>query len=961
MSTVTCSGIPFLISPTDQVNGIVPQSTQYTWDPPTYSNVSLTGGNSGTSIGQVIGTLINGTNVLQSATYVITPKTTNNCIGTPFTAVVYVESKSKITEMSTTVCSGIQFRVTPVNETNGIVPLGTKYTWVLPVMGNASLTGGESISVPQEDIFGTLYNATNKVQTAVYIITPGSESCGSSNQFTLTVYVNSTPQISAMSTVVCSGVTFVVSPVNQTNGIVPDGTNYSWNIPSVSSPSLTGGQSGSGLYVTGTLLNFTNTPKSATYQVEPIAPAGSCKGGLFTVTVIVNPGAYITEMSTTVCSGVQFDISPRNGVNGIVPDLTTYNWDVPTLSASLTGGASNSNQPSIFGKLTNSSNVTRTAVYTVVPNVQSCETYSSFTLTVYVNPTPKISEMSTVVCSGLQFEVSPTNGGTEIVPVTTRYAWEIPAVSTTSLVGGQSDSGRMSVTGILTNNTNTTRTAVYTVTPTSILGECKGATFTVLVTVNPKAVITAMSTTVCSGLTFDISPSNQLNGIVPLGTKYRWNLPLMSNVSLTGGETNSNQNSIFGTLTNATNVVRTAAYTVIPNSPLCGDNNPFTLTVFVNPKAVISAMSVVVCSGVQFSVSPRDIINGIVPADTKYSWDVPTLTPFLSGGQAASLSPTITGTLNSITNVSQTAIYIVRPRSPDCGTNSSFTLTVIVNPIVVINTMTVVTCSGVPFVITPTNVTNGIIPDDTFYGWSVPTFTGTVTGGQSASNQTNISGLLTNQTNTTNTVTYTVYPSTPSCISNAPFTVIVTLHPIADIRAMSVITCSGVPFRITPTDGQNGIVPIGTKYRWSAPTVPAAIEGGAAASDQSDINGLLRNTSNAQLTATYYVIPTSVNCSDDFGFTVTVTINPTAEITVITRAICSDVPFVISPVNNTNGIVPDGTLYTWNVPVISMSITGGASGTQQNFISGKLRNTSSVVQTATYSVEPLSGNCIGKN
>ncbi|MFN4976101.1 MAG: PKD-like domain-containing protein, partial [Bacteroidota bacterium] len=666
-------------------------------------------------------------------------------------------------------------------------------------------------------------------------------------------------------------------------------------------------------------------------------------------------------MSTTVCSGVQFDISPRNGVNGIIPDLTTYNWDVPTLSASLTGGASNSNQPSIFGKLTNSSNVTRTAVYTVVPNVQSCESYSSFTLTVYVNPTPKISAMSTVVCSGLQFEVSPTNGGTEIVPVTTRYAWEIPAVSTASLVGGQSDSGRMSVTGILTNNTNTTRTAVYTVTPTSILGECKGATFTVLVTVNPKAVITAMSTTVCSGLTFDISPSNQLNGIVPLGTKYKWNLPLMSNVSLTGGETNSNQNSIFGTLTNATNVVRTAAYTVIPNSPLCGDNNPFTLTVFVNPKAVITAMSVVVCSGVQFSVSPRDIINGIVPAETKYSWDVPTLTPFLSGGQAASLSPTITGTLNSITNVSQTAIYIVRPRSPDCGINSSFTLTVIVNPIVVINTMTVVTCSGVPFVITPTNVTNGIIPDDTFYAWSVPTFTGTVTGGQSASNQTNISGLLTNQNNTTNTVTYTVYPSTPSCISNAPFTLIVTLHPIADIRAMSVITCSGVPFRITPTDGQNGIVPIGTKYRWSAPTVPAAIEGGAAASDQSDINGLLRNTSNAQLTATYYVTPTSVNCSDDFGFTVTVTVNPTAEITVITRAICSDVPFVISPVNSTNGIVPDGTLYTWNVPIISMSITGGASGTQQNFISGKLRNTSSVVQTATYSVEPLSGNCIGKN
>ncbi|MFN9998032.1 MAG: PKD-like domain-containing protein, partial [bacterium] len=544
---------------------------------------------------------------------------------------------------------------------------------------------------------------------------------------------------------------------------------------------------------------------------------------------------------------------------------------------------------------------------------------------------------------------------------TTRYAWEIPAVSTPSLTGGQSNANQETIYGVLTNNTNTARTAVYTVTPTASLGNCIGATFTVLVTVNPIAVINPMSITVCSGLLFNVTPTNITNGIVPDGTTYSWGLPTMSNASLTGGQTNNTQQSIFGTLTNGTNVMQTAVYTVVPNTSLCGTNSSFTLTVFVNPKAEIRAMTATICSGLEFTVTPQDLVNGIVPAGTTYSWNLPSVTSSLSGGQSGELANDIRGTLNSTANVTQTAVYIVTPRSPNCGNNTPFTLTVTVNPIVVINTMAVTTCSGIPFAITPTNGVNGIIPADTYYTWSSPTFTGTVTGGQSAANQSNIFGTLVNQTNTTQTVTYTVTPSTPSCISNAPFTLIVTLRPIADIRAMTVVTCSGTPFVITPTDGINGIVPAGTLYRWSAPTFTASITNGAAASGQMNVNGTLRNTSNIQQTATYYVIPTSVHCNDNVGFTVTVTVNPTAEINTITTVVCSEVPFVVSPVNSNNGIVPDGTRYSWNVPAISASITGGVSGTLQNFIFGTLRNVSSIVQTATYTVTPRSGACIGTN
>ncbi|MFN5427355.1 MAG: PKD-like domain-containing protein, partial [Bacteroidota bacterium] len=605
--------------------------------------------------------LFNATSVQQSATYIITPTAPapGSCPGAPFTAIIYVNPQSLITEMSTTVCSGTQFRVTPTDGTNGIVPEGTKYTWTTPAVSTGSLTGGQSSSVLQTSIFGTLFNATNTVRTAVYTVTPNTTNCSIGTTFTVTVYVNPTPAITAMTTVVCSGVTFEVSPVNVINGIVPANTQYSWNQPSVSSASLTGGITESGAYVFGTLLNSASVAQTATYQVRPTSPLGNCAGSVFTVTVTVNPGAYIAPMTTAVCSGVQFSVTPQDGVNGVIPVGTTYNWGLPSYSGSMTGGQTNANQFSIFGTLTNSSNVTQTAVYTVTPNVVACASYASFTLTVFVTPTPKVDALSTVVCSGLQFNVTPVNGGSNIVPATTRYAWEIPAVSTPSLTGGQSNANQTSIYGILTNNTNTTRTAVYTVTPTATLGNCIGATFTVLVTVNPTAVINPMSTTVCSGLLFNVTPTNVTNGIVPDGTTYSWGLPTMSNASLTGGQTNNTQQSIFGTLTNGTNVMQTAVYTVVPNTSLCGTNSSFTLTVFVNPKAEIRAMTATICSGLEFTVTPQDLVNGIVPAGTTYSWNLPSVTSSLSGGQSGELANDIRGTLNSTANVTQTAVYIV--------------------------------------------------------------------------------------------------------------------------------------------------------------------------------------------------------------------------------------------------------------------------------------------------------------
>ena len=97
--------------------------------------------------------------------------------------------------MTDTVCSGVLFNVTPVNITNGVVPTGTTYSWSAPV---GTPTGG--VAGSGTSISGTLFNAMNTPQAAVYTVTPTpiqGVSCSGAS-FTVTVIVNPIPAISTM-------------------------------------------------------------------------------------------------------------------------------------------------------------------------------------------------------------------------------------------------------------------------------------------------------------------------------------------------------------------------------------------------------------------------------------------------------------------------------------------------------------------------------------------------------------------------------------------------------------------------------------------------------------------------------------------------------------------------------------------------------------------------------------------
>ncbi len=425
-------------------------------------------------------------------------------------------------------------------------------------------------------------------------------------------------------------------------------------------------------------------------------------------------------------------------------------------------------------------------------------------------------------------------------------------------------------------------------------GTCAGATFTVTVTVNPRATIANKTATICSGAAFTITPVNGGAEIVPGGTTYTWTAPVLAPAaSITGGSAQgTGQASISQTLTNTTNAVATATYTVTPTSGTCAGAT-FTVTVTVNPNATIANKTATICSGAAFSITP---VNGgaeIVPGGTTYTWTAPVLAPAASitGGSAqgtgqASISQTLTNTTNAVA----TATYTVTPMSGTCA-GATFTVTVTVNPRATIANKTATICSGAAFTITPVNGGAEIVPGGTTYTWTAPVLApaASITGGSAqGTGQASISQTLTNTTNAVATATYTVTPMSGTC-AGATFTVTVTVNPAAVIANKTAAICSGNAFSITPVNGGAEIVPPATTYTWIAPVIaPAAsITGGSAqGTGQASISQTLTNTTNAVATATYTVTPTTGTCTGT-PFTITVTVNPVATISNKTTTICS--------------------------------------------------------------------------
>ena len=86
MTRVFCDGVPFTITPTHVINGVIAQGTSFSWTI-TSQTGGLTGASDGSG-GSISATLSNPTNQQQTATYIVTPNTTACGPGATFTVTV---------------------------------------------------------------------------------------------------------------------------------------------------------------------------------------------------------------------------------------------------------------------------------------------------------------------------------------------------------------------------------------------------------------------------------------------------------------------------------------------------------------------------------------------------------------------------------------------------------------------------------------------------------------------------------------------------------------------------------------------------------------------------------------------------------------------------------------------------------------------------------------------------------
>jgi len=254
----------------------------------------------------------------------------------------------------------------------------------------------------------------------------------------------------------------------------------------------------------------------------------------------------------------------------VIPSGTTYTWSSPSVTGGLTGGAGGTALATIGGTLSNPSNTSQTATYSVIANSNGCSsTPFSATATIYARPL--ITTQNVWSCSGSAFIVPLSNGGGNILPSSVTYTW---TVAQNNNVTGASNINvpTGSISQILTNITNIDQIVVYTVTPISgIEGNCVGLPFTVNVTVRPKPSVTQQSEIICSGTEFTNEPNNGNGNIIPAGIRYTWTTPTSNPIgAVSGGSAQTTpQTQVKQLLTNNTNAPSTLTYTVTPSANSC--------------------------------------------------------------------------------------------------------------------------------------------------------------------------------------------------------------------------------------------------------------------------------------------------------------------------------------------------------------------------------------------------------
>ncbi len=269
---------------------------------------------------------------------------------------------------------------------------------------------------------------------------------------------------------------------------------------------INSGTAGTFSSTAGTNLVFTSTTSGkidlaastpGTYTVTNVLNIPGCTATSFSNTITINPVPVIAVNSKTICTGSFTTLTASGAVS--------YSWSNGSLANTITDAP-------ISAK-----------TYTVIGNSAGCT--SAATATITVNPIPVVTANNITICEGAKFILMASGA--------VSYVWSNTKVGNTLV-----DSATTSVS--------------YSVTGTS--NGCASIT-SANVTVNPKPIVKANSTTICEGLTSILTASG--------ANSYMWSNNATIN-PLTVSPNKTTQYTVTGTNTKGCKAMGTNKITVFP-------------------------------------------------------------------------------------------------------------------------------------------------------------------------------------------------------------------------------------------------------------------------------------------------------------------------------------------------------------------------------------------------------------
>ena len=769
-----------------------------------------------------------------TGTYTITLRVKNNCGDSSISQTFCVEPSLSPTFTLNTNSGCIPLQVTTNNNT---VPMNQctppVYNWSV-----SHTSANCSSSTPSFPIQTTNNASFNFTEAGTYTIKlTAINSCGS-NPITQTVIVKKPPTviINSIPTICQTLPTTSISPTAAITNCGTQALTYLWSFPGGNPATSTSAVPGTISYATAgnhkVSLIVTNecgvtTAIDKTFTIDPPP------------TIIGNLFSCVGFTSQLTGSGIANSTSP----------WTSSNLTLATVSST--------------GLVTAVSAGTATITYT---NSNNCKTTALFT----VNPAPTITPLvSSSICVGgtpttLSFTISGATG-------TPTYQWY--SNITNNNIGGTAIPGEINAT--FTPPT-TTVTLYYYCIITLPSGGCSTittntatVTVTPLLTINTQPIITQ---NLCVGAT--IATPLSVTPTSGIGTfSYQW----YSNTtnSIIGGSLITGATSATYTppvFTTAANYYYYATVSLNGNGCTPVTSNVSEIIVFAAPAINLQPIvSKTLCQG----AIPLDLTVSATGGNGTFSYQwYSSLSNSNSGGV-----PIANATTNSYTPLATfgTKYYyciVSQNSTTGCSVTSATTsINVISSPTITTQPTSSIICLG--------DAPNAL-------SISVSGATGTQSYQWYSNNANTISGSspISSATNATynppsttiGAVYYYCIISLPSggCsnLTSAIASVIINQNPV--ISNKTNLICSGNSFTILPVNSGSEIVPVGTTYTWSNPTIsPAGSITGATAqtTPQTNISQTLINLTTSPATVTYTVTPISGICKGT-NFTIVVTVNP---------------------------------------------------------------------------------------